>query len=144
MARLPLRLTVAALVLCGCNSTAPTEGPLSRQEFLLHRAQWQSHHPHDYTFDLDIQAMALRPPVRIEVRGDAVYRVVDRETGAELDPTANWPTIDGLFSQIEQLLDSPTARGTVSYDARLGYPTRIVSTPLVADVGFTETVTNLH
>ena len=98
-----LRLAVLALVLCGCSTVEPDDSGLSRQDFLLHRALWQSRHFHNYAFDYDIQAMAMHPPVRIEVRADVVSRVVNRETGAELT-SAGWPTIDGLFAKIEQEL----------------------------------------
>lgn len=123
------------LVAVACSS------PLSPREqgdrdLAQHQAKWHAAGVHAYAFDYDVIAMAQRPGVRIEVRGDTVARVVDRATGAEL-PTAGWPTIDSVFAEARAALARTEYHARVMYDGTRGYPTRVEVVSDVPDTGFT-------
>jgi hypothetical protein len=80
----------------------------------------------DYAFELHPFAFPDlgQDAARIEVRGGAVKSVTRL---GPLDPSP--ATIDGLFASIRQASQSGRyAKLEAAYDAKLGYPTRIVFT----------------
>src|SRR4029077_20594765 len=80
-------------------------------------------------------------PVRIEVRADTVVSVVARSTGAVL-PSAGWPAVDSLFSEIAHGIPAGNDQFQVRYNAILGYPVDIETNPHVGDGGFSIKVGN--
>ena len=132
---------IVLLATLACHSSLSPEEQ-RRSELTRREALWKAASVHSYTFDLHERAMVSGGPVRIEVRADTVYRVVDLATGHEL-AVAGWPTIDSLFAQIDSL---DTHDGdwtvTVAYDARFGYPAHIVADGHAGDRWFEILVEN--
>ena len=131
------------IVLAGC-ATAPASQPASNAP----ERQWAASGPADYRYDFEQQCFCLREqtqPVTVEVRGGRVTRVVARETGQEVarGEPLRWHTVPGLF----QLATEARGNGSeprVTYDPRLGYPTRIEIGSLAADAGVIYIASNLR
>jgi hypothetical protein len=61
------------------------------------------------------------------VRQDAVASVVHSDDGlATYTSVDGWPTVNGLFADVQARLDEGVARITVDYDPTYGYPRSIV------------------
>lgn len=130
--------TIAAVG--GCHSSTSPSDALART-LARREAQWHAAGVHDYSFDFDVDAMVNSPPVRIDVRGDTVARVVVRATGAELS-RAGWPTVDSLFGRARALIGGAQYHPIVTFDATLGYPTLINAASDVPDTGYQIRVAN--
>lgn len=126
-------LVVAALVVGACeSSTRP--GMVDLAALAQREAQWQGQELHDYSFEYHYEFAGAMEAVRITVRSDTVASVVDLQTDStlSLDARYGWPTVDSLFARARQALASTDVDVVVSYDSRLGYPTRIDVSPLVS------------
>jgi hypothetical protein len=99
---------------------------------------------HSYSFDYTVYGgYPGRAPVRIEVRADTVLSVVARSAGAVL-PSAGWPTVDSLFSEIAHGIAAGNDQLQVQYHSSLGYPVDIETNPHVGDGGLSINVENLR
>ena len=135
-----ISLIGGAAVAAGCNSPTSPRDQLLRA-LTQHETQWRSAAIHAYAFDYDANSMVTAPPVRIEVQGDTVARVVARETGAELS-RAGWPTIDSLFVRAHDAIGNGQYQILISYDPQRGFPTRIAANSSVPDTWFDLRVSN--
>jgi hypothetical protein len=130
------------MVLVSCTPTDPTFS--NAAQLALHRSEWQQQNIHSYSFDYSVYGgYPGQPPVRIEVRADTVLSVVARSTGAVL-PSAGWPTVDSLFSEIAQGIAAGNDRLQVQYNSNLGYPVDIETNPHVGDGGLSINVENFR
>jgi hypothetical protein len=136
------RIAILAMVLMACTASGPTLSTV--QQLAVHRSEWQSQNIHDYSFDYTVYGgYPGRTPVRIEVRADTVLSVAARSTGAVL-PSAGWPTVDGVFSEIANQIAAGNDQLTVRYESNLGYPIEIETNPHVGDGGLSINVENLR
>ncbi len=112
------------------------------------RSVWLDAALPDYEFTWQRMCFCpLLPPVRVLVDGNAIVRVADAETSAPLpaDRHDDFPTIDALFDELEELIRRDPHRLEVTYDPELGYPSS-VSVDIderIADEEFSYTVTDL-
>ena len=81
--------------------------------------------------------------VRIDVRGDTVFRVTDVQLGTDVTrvPFANWPTIDSLFVSARRVITNDEWKYEIDYDQTFHYVRRVSGDiPNAADDEFVETV----
>ena len=69
----------------------------------------------------------LEPGALAVVRNGVVESLKYTQTGADVPQQyrSSFPTVEGLFAQIDSARAKRVARLDVTYDATLGYPTRI-------------------
>jgi hypothetical protein len=133
---------ILAIVAVSCSATDPTFS--NSAQLAIHRSEWQQQNIHSYSFDYTVYGgYPGQAPVRIEVRADTVLSVVARSTGAVL-PSASWPTVDGLFSEIAHGIAAGNEQLQVRYDSSLGYPVDIETNPHVGDGGLSINVENFR
>jgi len=124
-----LAATVLALPAMSCSITGPSRTDAQR-ELSRNRQRWTSAGIHNYEFDY--QLLCGCPPentrpVHITVRQDAVASVVHNDDGlATFTSVSGWPTVNGLFADVQARLDEGVDRITVEYDPTYGYPRSIV------------------
>lgn len=135
-----ISLIGGAAVAAGCDSPTSPRDQIARA-LAQRETQWRAAAIHAYAFDYDDSATVNKTPVRIEVQGDTVARVVARETGAELS-RAGWPTIDSLFVRAHDVIGDSQYQVLISYDAQRGFPTRITANSSVPDSWFSLRVSN--
>jgi hypothetical protein len=113
-----------AIALSACGSaTGPAAG-------LGARATWEIRGPASYSYQLFRSCEctpAMGGPVVVEVRNGVVESRHYVSTGASVDTAyaARFPTVEGLFTIVEQAANAGVSPVVVSYDATLGYPKRI-------------------
>ena len=114
-------------------------------ELRAHRAGWLSHRIDDYRFQLQISCFCggqITRPVVIEVRGGAIAKIQDLETGHPVTDVSPYPTITKLF---DAAIAERSGGGYVSvaYDRTLGIPVRLEVGTLANDAGILYLVTSL-
>jgi hypothetical protein len=128
-------LLLLALAGCGDNLTSPE----------TRRARWEAHGAQNYTYVSSYScecAPDFASALETTVRNDVVAAVRSGSTGQPV-PLTYRPTIDGLFDLIATEQRTRPANLEVSYDATLGYPTRIKYGTPENDGGAVITVTSL-
>jgi hypothetical protein len=115
--------------------TIPGTGELS--ELQERRAAWVSRGIDDYRFTLQISCFCggdITRPVLIEVRGSAIVKVWDLETGKAVANRSAYPTITRLF---DAAIAERSRGGNVSvaYDQALGIPARLEVGTIANDAG---------
>lgn len=130
----------AVLATTACNSvlesTVTNDRTVPLLELQSRRNQWNDKNISNYDFDYDrdcaCTAFATQP-VRIEVRNDAIVRVVDTlGNPLVLSAATPWPTMDSLFVWAHAEL-SDMARGVqVLFDSTNHYPIRLRSFTLAS------------
>jgi hypothetical protein len=111
-----------------------------------HWDQWRALQIHSYVFEYDRTCFCstdVTRLVRIEVRGDAVVRVTDVQTGGDVTaaPFARWPTIDSLFIWTRRTISDGDWRYRIDYHPAFHYVRRLSGdVPNVIDGGFVQTV----
>jgi outer membrane lipoprotein-sorting protein len=139
-------LVLGLLLLAGCSTApAPTPQPAAGTS---QEQQWRAAALADYRYDFEQQCFCIaeqREPVTIEVRGGRVSRVLARATGQPVAASENvrWHTVDDLFRRIADAKANQSEL-RVTYDPRLGYPTRVEIGSLAADAGVIYIVSNLR
>jgi len=151
-------VAIAGVVACsGCSPTAdfnalqtlaltdtvPGTGQLS--ELQQRRAAWLLRAIDDYRFQLQISCFCgaeITRPVTIEVRGGAIAKVEDLETGRAVPALSAYPTVTKLF---DAAIDERSRGGSVSvaYDRTLGIPVRLEVGTLASDAGTMYLLSNL-
>jgi len=94
------------------------------------RAKWEARAPAVYTYIVSrgcfcpVEAIG---PVTVSVRNGVVESLQYTQTGANVPQQfrSSFPTVEGLFAQIDSARSKRAARLDVMYDDILGYPTRI-------------------
>ena len=94
------------------------------------RAKWVSQAPAAYSYTVSrgcfcpVEAIG---PVTVLVRNGVVESLKYTQTGADVPQQYRsfFPTVEGLFAQIDSARSQHVARLDVTYDSTLGYPTRI-------------------
>ena len=129
----------------GCDNPTAQDTPLRSA-----RAKWASQAPAAYSYIVSrgcfcpVEAIG---PVTVLVRNGVVESLKYTQTGADVPlQYRNWfPTVEGLFAQIDSARANRVARLDVTYDPTLGYPTRIdVDVNLnIADEEYTYVASNL-
>lgn len=118
----------------GQDASTAWERPLAE-----HKALWERSQPPHYRYRFETSCFCQakgKEPVWIEVRGGQTVAITDGATGepvtaARQESLDDMSTIEKLFTWIEQVGRPASGRGRapdqleVSYDATLGYPTRI-------------------
>jgi Family of unknown function (DUF6174) len=115
--------------------TITGSGQLS--ELQEHRAAWMSRGIDDYQFQLQISCFCggdITRPVVIEVRGGAIAKVRDVETGNAVANVSAYATITKLF---DAAIAERSRGGNVSvaYDRALGIPVRLEVGTIANDAG---------
>jgi hypothetical protein len=92
------------------------------------RVRWTASAPADYAFDYRRTCFCpFTNEVRVEVASSIVVRVTEVETSVVLpeDQLAGFPTIEGLFVELHQLILGEPHLLEVEYDPLLGFPARV-------------------
>lgn len=133
--RLELFAMLVTLVSGGCKST-PT-GPES--ELAIGRARWAMAGPASYTVVVSRACECLEAaagPVLVSVRNGVAQSRQYTRTGAPVSMRDDWfPTIEGLFTVIDAAIRDGITPIDVTYDATLGYPTRVFIGETATDGG---------
>jgi hypothetical protein len=123
----PLLVLLPLLVSCVIfSSEEDVQGELD-----VNRAQWDAAAIHDYSMSFQrlclFCSVEFLIPVRITVRGDTIYEMMDLDTGAPVEePAAGaFLTIDGVFDVIQGAIDQGAAEIDVRYNSMFGYPTDV-------------------
>lgn len=143
-----LRTTILAatlsLGLLGCgNGTSPVS---QRLELQANRAKWQRAGLVSYTYTLQQFCFcAFTQPVRLYVVNDVVVRALASPGDSAVSPQF-FPTVDRLFTFIDDAIARRAAVIRVTYDPTLGYPVEIVYDGALnaADDEVTYHLTDLH
>jgi hypothetical protein len=144
---------VASLVACDSSGIA---GPRDFIRLAEAEERWDARPFADYSFE--IRTSCFCPPeinqwTRVSVRNGVVVDAdaVEPDPNFPITTLTYWQPIDSLFSRLRRTMssggsDSPYADVKVTYDAELGYPTRIeyIEKPTVADAASTITVRNVR
>jgi hypothetical protein len=137
------------IILSGCDWSGIFGSDLDPAEALRERhAQWEALGLHSYDFEFQNFCWCgeeQMQPVRIEVRDALVTRVINRDTGLEVNVSQNgsWPTVDSLFLWSAQRLGYGF-RLEITFDPTYKFPTRIVGDiPNALDDEFTSISGNL-
>jgi hypothetical protein len=142
--------TVLALATMSCSITDPSSRSAAERELSRNRQRWTSSGVHDYEFDYQLLCFCpteATKPVHIKVRQDAIASVVRSDDGLSAGTNyADWPTVSGLFADVEARLDQGVGRITVDYDPTYGYPRAIVVDVAVTAVDdeYSRTASNLR
>ena len=123
------------LAVGGCIDSSGPENP-DREQFSFARNLWETNAPASYDYVLvrrciDCPDDRATRPVAVQVRAGAVTsRVYAGSTVAvPAGETTYYPSIDGLFEELEGLLASPLNFNRVSYNGGYGYPLSVVIVP---------------
>src|SRR5215218_6676288 len=108
-------------------SADTVQGTASLSELQQRRAAWVARGIADYRVQLRIVCFCgseITRPIIVEVRGGAVAKVSDLETGRPATALTTYPTITGLFDAAI----AERSRGgfvSVAYDTAAGLPVRL-------------------
>jgi len=96
-------------------------------ELESHRAQWVAAGVRHYRMDMQVSCFCVpeyTEVVTIEVVDDSIASIVLLGSGLPVQHVAidSWPTVLGLFDQIEEAIRNGAHELAVSYSDRLGYP----------------------
>ena len=146
-----LAIAAATTTACASNDTTPSGlgakqlsvsgdtvvGTGSLAELQQRRAAWVARGVDDYHVQLQISCFCIGDitrPVLIEVRGGAVVKVWDLETGRAVTNLSTYPTITALF---DKAITERSGGGNVSvtYDATHGFPVRLEIGTIANDAG---------
>jgi hypothetical protein len=137
-----VRSLIAAVFVSACHDVT---GPGDRSSLEANKQKWAQQGYTSYTFTLRMDCFCgINGPVRVLVVADSAIQVTMESTGEVVNAT--WiPTIKKLFDFIDQEIKRPAAVLQVTYDATLGYPTKIVADPIAnaVDDEVTYTVNNV-
>ncbi len=121
------RLLLIPLLLAACDADGITG---AEKEHLLRRlnaaeARWDREGPTSYAYTLNRACFCgFEGPVRISVENDVVVDVRVIATD-EVLPAESWqwyPSIRELFAILDDAIELPAGKVTVTFDATLGYP----------------------
>ena len=124
-----LLCTALISITASCTALGLEGATSGRAQLVRHRDRWVRQQVVDYRFTYDVTCLceATDDPIEIEVRGSllasAAYADTDQPVPGSLQ--ASLPTIDDLFTMIEQAIDQRVHLIEVSYHPTMGYPTRI-------------------
>ena len=126
-------------------SADTVQGTASVSELQQRRAAWVERGITDYRVQLRVVCFCgseVTRPVVVEVRGGAVAKVTDLETGKPATALTTYPTITGLF---DAAIAERTRGGFVSvaYDTAAGLPVRLEVGTLANDAGVQYQVSGL-
>jgi len=140
----PSLLLPSLLCIAGCGD--PGDERLER--LTAARTTWVSSAPVDYAFQYRRSCFCpFVERVRVTVSSGFVTEVIDLDAALPL-PAERWPefpTIDALFAELDELIREDPFRLEVEYDPMLGYPS-FVDVDIeerVVDEEFSYTVTDL-
>jgi hypothetical protein len=145
-----LAATLLIVVGVSCSADATSPRPGATLELLRNRQRWASAGLHDYEYDFQRICFCLQEAteqVHIVVRRGAVTSVARRSDGQPASTRVSaWPTVDDLFSEVQQRLDQGSERLEVEYDPTYGYPRSIVADIVVrmADDEYSLSAVNLR
>jgi hypothetical protein len=141
-----LALLVALAASCsdegitGTSSQFADDRGRTRSELLAARQVWRVAGPRDYRFRFRQScfcAPAVTAPVLVTVRGAQVVSAVYAEDGRPVAASdlGRYPSVEELFSRVEQAIATEAYEIRASYDPRLGYPTTVFvdQSPRIAD-----------
>jgi hypothetical protein len=126
-------------------SADTVQGTASVSELQQRRAAWVARGITDYRVQLRVVCFCgseVTRPVVVEVRGGAVAKVTDLETGTPATALTTYPTVTGLF---DAAIAERTRGGFVSvaYDTAAGLPVRLEVGTLANDAGVQYQVSGL-
>ncbi len=125
---LPLLLLAASFAGCS-DDGSPTGLESLRLDLMEARALWDDQGISDYTYVLAFTCFCdpdLLRRVVISVTGVGVQSVIyeDTEEPVPADLLANYPSIDGLFDELESFIDQGPSSMTVEFSPENGMPTQ--------------------
>jgi|GEM_PF-711692 len=128
-----LMAVAVLLVTAGCSS-AIGPGNVRLAELEQQRSKWEQSGLNDYVFEYHHQFGGAIAAVLIHVVDGNVAEVTDLPESRTVDAASNtsWPTVESLFAEAESALSSKGTIVDISYDATLGYPSRISVSPEAA------------
>ncbi len=126
-----LSIALLALFASGCTIITGPDDEWDREQRDLSRARrtWSSNFINDYEFVVrrDCYCLMGGVAVRITVLRDVVVAREIDGTSAPLPPgfAYLYPSIDGIFSIVQEAIDTRAYRIDASYDSRYGFPTDV-------------------
>ncbi len=138
----PLVLLLAA----ACSTGWLNSRERDLEDLERHRAQWRAQQIHAYVFEynrLCFCPVEITRHVRIDVRGDTVFRATDVQTSTDVTHLeyTRWPTIDSLFASARRTMEKTDWKYEIEFDPTLGYVRRFSGDlPHAVDDEFVETV----
>ncbi len=125
----PLRAFTVPVALVAALACGTSTGPSQQARLDQAIALWQSHQLVSYQFELTRNCFCVLggQVILVTVENGTIKTAASEPSGAAIDAEliAYLPTIPDLFDIVQDALDRPVARLLVTYDATLGYPTRI-------------------
>ena len=126
-------LPVAALVLVVACGQPSDRLSVAQAQLDAHQQQWEAVGLIDYRFTFERSCFCppeFSPRVAITVRNKAVASVHDAQTGNLLTNPPYSITISDLFADIQEAIYKGSAKVSVEYDIKLGYPVDVYIDPV--------------
>ncbi len=137
-----------ALLLAVAGTVAGCDDPVDERMRRLDagRATWAASAPRDYAFEYRRSCFCpFVRTVRVEVGSGSIVRVIDVESSEPIPEERfdDFPTIEELFVELDQLIRGDPHLLEVEYDPTFGFPARVQVDieERVADEEFSYTVT---
>ena len=123
-----LVLCLIGIACVGWTTFACGEPLQTQQQLNDSKTKWASKNMKDYQYTFNWSCFCTpdyNKPVVISVRNGVLSAVKYADGSGPVDKTKypNFRTIDGLFEFLQDAINRKAYRITVSYDAKLGYPT---------------------
>lgn len=97
-------------------------------ELEKNRQLWRSQKINRYQFTYQQQCFCVAPgniPLKVAVKNDKITQVIDLKNNQMITNLGFPKTIDQLFQILEKAIQSKADEISVTYDPKLGYPTKI-------------------
>ena len=138
-----VRVLLFGAFTAACRTSGESPRDAALLQLSVNRQKWSTAAVHNYSFDYDFTANAFSPPVHITVQSDLVTRVTDRSSGAVYS-NSGAPTVDTLFTRVDNLIRNPSTDVIVTYDGQLGFPAKIEQPSSIPDASTVTSVTNFQ
>jgi hypothetical protein len=127
ISRLPATLAVvAAPLLSSCVAVFAPDFDDERQDLSRSRRIWQESRVYDYDYIgwLECYCYYEGVPVRVEVRLGAVVAVTFVSSGrlVPIEYYADYPTVEGLFTILDEAIENGAYRIDADFDDHYGFP----------------------
>lgn len=136
-------LLLLSLLFISCNDSN-RQGDINSIEEAKER--WKSNNLSDYRIEVERSCFCAAPfNYTAVVENNEVVRIIDTETGESVGQTGGYPTIDELFSWLEQVAPKKPEKLDLEFHPTLGYPTFIDynQSDLIADEELLMKIDNL-
>jgi hypothetical protein len=142
---LSFRHTLSALMAALVTACTSPTAPLTRDIRAAH-ARWQHASLRNYAFTSSLNcfcAPEYTAPMIVTVQSGVVTSIISASTGTAQLLTAR-QSVDSIFANLERQAAESPALLTVQFDATYGYPTHADFGSLLADAGYSVSISDLR